>query len=127
MILIINVLQSVNPSPTNTWKIAVLAFFAIMFLLFGILLLYFLAKPNQVWTKHSNYILNDARIMIRKEELFGSQFDQWLSQQEINSQRLFNIKLTSKLLGRLAAFLSSVFTIIFYFIIREELRSFASS
>ena len=127
MIVIIGIMQSVNPSPTNTWKIAVLAFSATFFLLFGIFILYFLAKPNQVWIKHSNYVLNDARIMIRKEELFGSQFDQWLSQQEINSQRLFNIKLTSKLLGRLAAFLSSVFTIIFYFIIREELRSFASS
>ena len=127
MIVIIWIMQSVNPSPTNTWKIGFLAFFALFFLLFGILILYFLAKPNQVWIKHSNYILNDARIMIRKEELFGSQFDQWLSQQEINSQRLFNIKLTSKLLGRLAALLSSVFTIVFYFIIREELRSFASS
>ena len=93
----------------------------------GIFFLFFLAKPNQVWIKHSNYVLNDARIMIRKEELFGSQFDQWLSQQEINSQRLFNIKLTSKLLGRVAALLSSGFTIIIYVIIREELQSFASS
>ena len=88
IIFIISIMQSVNPSPTNTWKIAVLAFFAIIFLLSGILLLYFLARPNQVWIQHSNYILNDARIMIRKEELFGSQFDQWLSQQEINSQPL---------------------------------------
>ena len=103
VIIIISIMQTVNPSPTNAWKIGIMAFFSLFFTILSLVLLYYLARPNQMWLKHSNGILNDARIVIRKEELFGLQFDNWLSQQELNALRIFNVKLTMKLLGRITA------------------------
>ena len=84
-------MQSVNPSPTNTWKIAALAFGALISY-WIVESLYYIFLPNQIkfGYKYSNYILNDARIMITTFSFIADpNSDQWLSQQEIKLAATF--------------------------------------
>jgi hypothetical protein len=54
---------------------------------------------------------------------WSEQWDEWLHQHEINAARTFGVKVTMTGMRRATSALTSVFTVIMYFLLRQEIQN----
>ena len=109
-------------------EIGATIFFSVFSIFFWIFLssaLYAVAKPNMVWEQQKVLLLNDAEVIsavILKLKFPKENFESWLQLHNVNASRVFGTKVTFEKMKQAAGVITSVFGIILYLLLREELR-----
>eukprot|EP00944_MAST-04C_sp_MAST-4C-sp1_P005283 g5283.t1 len=88
--------------------------------------LYAIAKPNMVWEQQKILILNNPKVIsavLQKLKFPKENFESWLNLHNINASRAFGTKITFEKMKQAAGVLTSVFGVVMYLLLREELRS----
>ena len=80
-------------------------------------------KPNVAWNHSITSMLFDARVQNINVKLIQNRFQPWLDSHEINAARAFGVKVTVSRLRQSVSLVASVFALLMYFILREELRT----
>ena len=106
------------------FKVTVMGLFACLMLLSFIIFMKMYTAPSVVWNRETKALLSDPRLAYRIEEMFGkNQFKQLLDNHELKAQRLLGLQGTTDRLFKIAGTVGSIFGIVAYFLIREELRT----
>ena len=93
-------------------------------LFFFIIIMKMYTAPSVVWNMETKALLSDPRLAYRIGEMFGkNQFKQLLDNHELKAQRLLGLQGTTDRLFKIAGTVGSIFGIVAYFLIREELRT----
>ena len=87
--------------------------------------LYALAKPNIVWERQKILLLNNANVTLNLKFPRES-FKEWLEWHDINASKVFGTKVTFEKMKQAAGLLTSIFGIVVYLLLREELRGIAT-
>jgi hypothetical protein len=85
-----------------------------------------IAKPNMVWERLKQRLLNDFRLAPAVGgEIFQNteQFYLYLDKHEISARRACGTNITSKLISKGFGLAASVFSFIFYLVIRNEMQT----
>ena len=76
------------------------------------------------WERAKTSLLNDAKVRRAVVHMgWSEQWDEWLHQHEINAARTFGVKVTMTGMRRATSALTSVFTVIMYFLLRQEIQN----
>ena len=67
--------------------------------------------------------MNDPRLQIKINALFGPRFNEWMNNHEAKAARAFNFQVTPVLVMEVGSAICSLLTIVGYLIVREELRA----
>ena len=118
--IIMLILASGGFSLAGTIAFAILAVWMFMFLYNT---LYALAKPNLIWEQQKIRLFNDAEVILNMK-FPKENFETWLSRHDINASRAFGTKVTFEKMKQAAGVLTSVFGIVLYLLLREELRKY---
>ena len=118
--IIMLILASGGFSLAGTIAFAILAVWMFMFLYNT---LYALAKPNLIWEQQKIRLFNDAEVVLNMK-FPKENFETWLSRHDINASRAFGTKVTFEKMKQAAGVLTSVFGIVLYLLLREELRKY---
>ena len=104
--------------------IIIVSLFSLMMVMFIVFTLQSIAKPNMAWERAKTSLLNDAKVRRAIEHMgWSEQWDEWLRQHEINAARAFGVKVTMTGMRRTTSALTSVFTVIMYFLLRQEIQN----
>eukprot|EP00949_MAST-11_sp_MAST-11-sp1_P003684 g3684.t1 len=114
---------ALNPAVSSVAEVGTLAFMSLMFLGFFAMTLSSTTKPNIAWNQAVTSMLYDARVQNLNVQLVQNRFQPWLDSHEINASRAYGMKVTVRGLQRLLTTVASLFTVLMYFILREELRT----
>ena len=81
------------------------------------------AKPNMAWERNKIIFLNDPLVQRAIINIgWEVRWDTWMAQHELNLARIFGVKLTVSRMRQVSSVLASGFTVVMYFLLREELR-----
>eukprot|EP00943_MAST-04B_sp_MAST-4B-sp1_P002204 g2204.t1 len=86
--------------------------------------LYALAKPNMVWEQQKILLLNDAKVILNLK-FPKENFESWLDNHNINAARVFGTKLTFEKMRQATGALTSVFGVVLYLLLRDDLKGLA--
>ena len=114
---------ALNPAVSSAAEVGTLAFISLMFLGFFTMTLSSVTKPNIAWNHAVTSMLYDARVQNLNVKLVQNRFQPWLDSHEINASRAYGMKVTVRRLQRALTAVGSLFTVVMYFILREELRT----
>ena len=114
---------AINPEVSSYAEVGTLCFLSIMCLFFFGMALSAATKPNIAWNNQVSAMLYDARIQNINTKLIQNRFQPWLDSHEISATRAFGIKVTVRRLLQSVSIVSSIFTLVMYLILREQLRS----
>ena len=104
--------------------IIIVSLFSLFMLMFIVSTLRSIAKPNMAWERAKTSLLNDAKVRRAVVHMgWSEQWDEWLHQHEINAARTFGVKVTMTGMRRATSALTSVFTVIMYFLLRQEIQN----
>ena len=82
------------------------------------------ARPNMAWERAKLVSLNDARVRRAIVRLgWAEQWEAWLQHHEVNAARAFGVKVTNRMMRSVSSGMASVFTIVLYILLRQELQS----
>ena len=114
----------IGTAETRITGIVIFSGFSLFFAFFFIKLLKSIADINLLWESLRLQYFNDAKIQHSLILLNWSpeRFKDFMDNHIINSQVAFGVKLTVDRMRRIASVLGSVFAIVLYFLLREELR-----
>jgi hypothetical protein len=84
-----------------------------------------ITSPSKAWNSACDLKLNDASLSPVINQLFGGRadFDLWLKNHEMSTQRLFGVKVSMELIGRVGSVLASGVLLAVYLIARQELSN----
>ena len=84
-----------------------------------------ITSPSKAWNSACDLKLNDASLSPVINQLFGGRadFDLWLKNHEMSTQRLFGVKVSMDLIGRVGSVLASGVLLAVYLIARQELSN----
>ena len=114
-----------DSSSERVIQVIMLCLFSSLFMVFFVMNLNSVTKPNRMWTSATVRLLNDARIQLLLLGKLGSnnRFEIWLDQHELAAVRgLGGIKITVNKLRQASGFVGSLFALVMYLVLREELR-----
>ena len=114
---------ALNPAASSAGEIGTMCFLSLMCVFFFALMLSAATKPSISWNREVTQLLFDARIQNINVKLIQNRFKPWLDSHEINATRAFGVKVTLTRLAQFVSIVTSVFTLMTYFILREELQS----
>ena len=114
---------ALNPAVSSAAEVGMLAFMSSLCLIFGAMGLSSTTKPNIAWNHAVRSMLYDARVQNLNIKLVQNRFQPWLDSHEINALRAFGMKVTVRRLQQALTTVGSLFTVVMYFILREELRT----
>jgi hypothetical protein len=114
---------ALNPAVSSAGEIGTMCFLSLMCLCFFSVGLSAATKPSIAWNREVTQMLFDARIQNINIKLIQNRFQPWLDSHEINATRAFGVKVTVRRLAQSVSIVTSVFTLVMYFILREELQS----
>ena len=114
---------ALNPTASSTAEVGILCFLSLMYLVFFAMTLSAATKPNIAWNQSITSMLFDARVQNINVKLIQNRFQPWLDSHEINAARAFGVKVTVSRLRQSVSLVASVFALLMYFILREELRT----
>ena len=123
--LIVLALTTADSSSERVIQVIMLCLFSSLFMVFFVMNLNSVTKPNRMWTSATVRLLNDARIQLLLLGKLGSnnRFEIWLDQHELAAVRgLGGIKITVNKLRQVSGFVGSLFALVMYLVLREELR-----
>ena len=86
----------------------------------------FFSYMTQVWEQQKILLLNDPKVIsavLQKLKFPKENFESWLSLHNINASRAFGTKITFEKMKQAAGVLTSVFGVVMYLLLREEMRS----
>lgn len=96
------------------------------FVVFLIMFMYGIAKPNMVWKQQKIALLNNPKVIsaiLLKLKFPKENFESWLQNHNINASRMFGTKITFEKMKQTAGILTSAFGIAMYLLLRNELTS----
>ena len=100
--------------------------FSSFFVVFLIMFMYGIAKPNMVWKQQKIALLNNPKVIsaiLLKLKFPKENFESWLQNHNINASRMFGTKITFEKMKQTAGILTSAFGIAMYLLLRNELTS----
>ena len=86
----------------------------------------FFSYMAQVWEQQKILLLNNPKVIsavLQKLKFPKDNFESWLNLHNINASRVFGTKITFEKMKQAAGVLTSVFGVVLYLLVREELRS----
>ena len=86
----------------------------------------FFSYMTQVWEQQKILLLNNPKVIsavLQKLKFPKETFESWLSLHNINASRAFGTKITFEKMKQAAGVLTSVFGVVMYLLLREEVRS----
>ena len=86
----------------------------------------FFSYMTQVWEQQKILLLNNPKVIsavLQKLKFPKENFESWLNLHNINASRAFGTKITFEKMKQAAGVLTSVFGVVMYLLLREELRS----
>ena len=102
----------------------VLASYSVMTINWFLMSLHSLAQPNLAWETAKVEFLNDPRIQRAIVRIgWSERWGAWLKLHELNASRVYGIKLTTSTMRSVGSAIGSLFTIVMYFLLRNELRN----
>jgi hypothetical protein len=120
----LGILASGMGGERSTGGIIIVSLFSLLLLMFIVFSLRSIAKPNMAWERAKTSLLNDAKVRRAVVHMgWSEQWNEWLHQHEINAARAFGVKVTMTGMRRAASALTSVFTVIMYFLLRQEVQN----
>ena len=85
---------------------------------------YGMAKVSMAWKKTEVRLLGSPQIHRAVVSLgWSDRWRKWLHDHELNASRAFGTKITMDLMRRAGGSIMTVFTVLLYFLVREQLRS----
>lgn len=114
---------ALNPAVPSAGEIGTMCFVSLMCFFSFSVGLSAATKPSIAWNQEVTRMLYDARIQNINIKLIQNRFQPWLDSHEINATRAFGVKVTVRRLAQSMSIVTSVFALVMYFILREELRS----
>ena len=120
----IGVLQTLSTNGSRTGEIIGLSCITFFFLAMFLYGLTDATLINKTWEKQRKLVLNDPRLQIKINALFGPRFNEWMDNHEAKAVRAFNFQITPVRVMEVGSAIGSLLTIVGYFIVREELRAF---
>ena len=107
--------------------IVTLTILSILMLLWGLQTLYSVAKPSFTWENTKIKLLNDPKIQRAIVKIgWAERWENWLHQHELNASKVFGVKVTMSAMRNVGSAIASLFAIVMYFLLRNELRELAS-
>ena len=123
MLLMLSLAASDVNKGKRVSTIVVTSLMALSMLLWSCGTMLAVAKPNVAWEKNKNIFLNDPLVQRAIVNIgWEVRWDTWMAQHELNAARIFGVKLTSSRMRQVSSVLASGFTVVMYFLLREELR-----
>ena len=123
-VILIGVLQTLSTNGSRTAEIIGLSSVTVATLAFFLFILMDATNINKTWEKQRKLVLNDPRLQIKINALFGARFNEWMDNHEAKAVRAFNFQITPVRVMEVGSAIGSLLTIVGYFIVREELRAF---
>ena len=123
-VIMIGVLQTLSTNGSHTAEIIGLSFILVGTLAAFLYGLTDATLINKTWEKQRKLVLNDPRLQIKINALFGPRFNEWMDNHEAKAARAFNFQVTPVRVMEVGSAIGSLLTIVGYFIVREELRAF---
>ena len=116
-------LASASTNSERAIQIGIMSFFSIMSMGFLSATLSAVTKPNMNWANMTTRLMNDVRIQNLNIQLItGGRLEKWLSDHELSAARALGVKITVMKLQQAIGFVGSLLAVVFYFILRDELR-----
>ena len=107
--------------------IVTLTILSILMLLWGLQTLYSAAKPSFTWENTKIKLLNDPKIQRAIVKIgWAERWENWLHHHELNASKIFGVKVTMSAMRNVGSAIASLFAIVMYFLLRNELRELAS-
>ena len=123
-VIMIWILQTLSANGSHTNEIVGLSCITVLTLLMFIVNLSSLTTIAKTWESERKMKLNDSRLQIKIDALFGQRFNEWMDNHESKASRAFNFQITPTRVMEIGSVIGSLCTVAAYFIIREELRAF---
>lgn len=114
---------ALNPRASTVTEIGILCLLSSMCMFYFGVALAVATKPNITWNREVTTMLYDAKVQNINIKLIQNRFRPWLDSHEINATRALGFKVTAKRLMQSLSFVGSMFTLVMYLILREELRT----
>ena len=127
--LVVSCLVSLGITSGNITAVVIFSFSSLFFTFFFIKILKGIANINMLWESKRLEYFNDARIQHSLILLNWTpeRFKDFMNSHRINSQVAFGIRITEERMRRIASVVGSVFAIVLYFLLREEVRVLAGT
>ena len=116
-------LASASTNSERAIQIGIMSFFSILSMGFLSATLSAVTKPNVKWANMTTRLMNDIRIQNLNIQLItNGRLEKWLSDHELSAARALGVKITVMKLQQAIGFVGSLLAVVFYFILRDELR-----
>ena len=122
-VIMIWVLQTISTNENRAAEIVGLSFMTLLSLAGFILSLVQVTSNARTWENERKKKLNDSKLQIKIDALFGRRFNEWMDNHEVRATRAFNFQVTPARVMEIGSLVGSLCTIAGYFIIKEELRA----
>ena len=115
------IIQVIRDDSSDAWKVMTIS--SLGFVVFIVFMNGMIAiqNPNKYWESQCRTVFNDPRLQLRIEEVFGGNFDKWLLNHELSSQRVFGVQVTSGVLKSVGVSLGSVVSVVVYYIFQKTI------
>ena len=82
-----------------------------------------IAKPNLMWEHMKVRLLNNPRTQRVVASIgWADRWEAWLNLHELNASRAFGAKVTTNLMRKVGGSIASLFAIVVYLLLREQVR-----
>ena len=126
VIMILACVVAIAGGGENTTSIVVLSLMACMVLMWMMTTLRQIAEPNVAWSRACLRLLNDPKMQEAISRLeWSNRWEEWLKTHELNANRAFGIKVTMSRMQSVSSAVGSIFAVVMYVLLRQELQRFA--
>ena len=119
-VIMIWVLQTISTNENRAAEIVGLSFMTLLSLVGFILSLLQVTSNARTWENERKKKLNDSKLQIKIDALFGRRFNEWMDNHEVRATRAFNFQVTPARVMEIGSLVGSLCTIAGYFIIKEN-------
>lgn len=126
VVMILACVVAIAGGGENTTSIVVLSLMACMVLMWMMTTLRQIAEPNVAWARACIRLLNDPKVQEAISKLeWSDRWGEWLRTHELNANRAFGIKVTMSKMQSVISAVGSIFAVVMYVLLRQELQRFA--